>query len=321
MSVDYEYRLGGFAAYKAQDKKANIDTHVRYMINRCMSMFRWEGLPNTIPERTLELNLLVRGHTTIYPVNGVLYTDTGALGGIPNQVYMPTLSIIANPFQAYNAQLKINEECVVIPNDDLYMGLIPMLSRYADLLTEAELSLKMTTIITRLQKIISASDDRTKKSAEEYLKRIVAGDIGIIADKSFVDENSLSVHDNGNANGSGAIKNIIEEIQFLKGSEFNEIGLQALFNMKRESINSSEASLNDDAIVPLTDTMLRSRQRACEKVNEMFGTDWSVDYSSAWKDNQTEIAQDLSDPEAAPEEKPDEAPEETPEEKKGEDEE
>ena len=271
-------------------------------------MFKWEGLPDTIPQRTLELNIQRRGHTTIYAKDGLLYTDVGGLGGVPNQRYMPTLSIIANPYQQFYAQLKIDEECVVIPNDDCYMGIMPLLAKYGDLLSESELSIKLAIINTRLQTIISAGDDKTKASAELYLKKIVNGEVGIIVDNAFL-ENSLSIH-NVEATASNCLKDLIEINQYLKGSEYNELGLQALFNMKRESINSNEANLNDDAIVPLTDTMLRCRQIACEKVNNLFGTSWSVDYSSAWKDNQKEIELEQKQMETdEPEEEPKEEPE------------
>ena len=59
--------------------------------------------------------------------------------------------------------------------------------------------------------------------------------------------------------------------------------------MKRESINSNEAQLNDDMLLPLIDDMLKNRQDALDKVNNMFGTDISVEFNSAWEDNQIEL--------------------------------
>ena len=59
--------------------------------------------------------------------------------------------------------------------------------------------------------------------------------------------------------------------------------------MKRESLNTSESQMNNDALLPLVDDMLKCRERAVEKVNEMFGTDISVALSSSWEDNEQEI--------------------------------
>ena len=63
--------------------------------------------------------------------------------------------------------------------------------------------------------------------------------------------------------------------------------------MKRESINSGESQLNNDALSPLIDDMLKQRQEGAEKVNAMFGTNISVEFNSAWKDNEIEIEKEL----------------------------
>ena len=64
--------------------------------------------------------------------------------------------------------------------------------------------------------------------------------------------------------------------------------------MKREQLGSNEAALNDDFLLPLVDNMIKERQRAVEKINEMFGTDISVDFASSWKvthqENEKQIA-------------------------------
>ena len=53
--------------------------------------------------------------------------------------------------------------------------------------------------------------------------------------------------------------------------------------MKRESINSNEAQLNESALRPFVDIMLESRRKACDKLKEVFGIEWSVDFNSSWK--------------------------------------
>ena len=84
------------------------------------------------------------------------------------------------------------------------------------------------------------------------------------------------------------IKDLIESIQYIKGSWYNEIGINAAFNMKREAINEAEATLNEDILYPTVDLMLECRQVALEKVNKMYGTNISVELDSIWKDNRLE---------------------------------
>ena len=114
------------------------------------------------------------------------------------------------------------------------------------------------------------------------------------------------------------LKAIMELQQYIKASFFNDIGLQANYNMKRESINDSEAGMNEESLKPFIDDMLESRQEAIKRINEQFGTNISVKLSSSWV-RREKIVQD--EEQENQEEPKQEEPEQTPEEKeKGEDE-
>ena len=58
--------------------------------------------------------------------------------------------------------------------------------------------------------------------------------------------------------------------------------------MKREAIMSNESKMNDDALHPLIDTMLACRKEAADEINRLFGTNISVEFNSAWEDNEKE---------------------------------
>ena len=197
-----------------------------------------------------------------------------------------------------------------MPNDALYQGMLPMFSRYATAMTETELSLDIACVNSRIIDLMSAPDDRTKASAEEYLRKVRSGSIGVIAENAFLD--GIRAQPYGTT-GHSTITDLIELEQYHKASWFNDLGLNANYNMKRESLNSAESQLNNDALLPLVDDMLRCRQLAAEKVNSMFGTEISVSLASSWEDNQEEIdlEQESMDPEQEPEES---APEQLPEE-------
>ena len=59
--------------------------------------------------------------------------------------------------------------------------------------------------------------------------------------------------------------------------------------MKREAITANESQLNDDMLLPLIDDMLNCRKAFCDRINHMYGTDITVDWSSAWKNNDVEL--------------------------------
>ena len=272
--------------YRFDDKPFDTQQHIAYMLNRTQSMFKWQGLPETVSERALELYLQTFGTCCFAEYDGNLYVFIGGLGGEPDPYYMPTIYTVANPALRYSATLKIDEDCIVIPNDSLYIGLLPLFTRYATQITETELSINLATINTRIYDMISASDDRTKASAEKYLEDVANGKLGVIAESAFIE--GLKSQPYGNV-GNNSLTNLIELMQYQKASWYNELGLNANYNMKRESINSGESQLNDDALIPLVDDMLRQREIGAKKVNDMFGTNITVKLASAWEDNQQEL--------------------------------
>lgn len=278
------------------DKDAMFRQVVTEMLNKTTSMFKYNGLPTTIKQKDLELQLQVNGYCIGAKVDDKLYTFTGGLGGEPNPYYLPTIATVANPALKFSKNLKIDEDCVVILNDHLYQGLMPLYSKYGGLLTEAEISLRYAIINARVPALIEADNDGTYESAKNYFDKIVEGkDYGIIASGEFYD--GIRSHD---FYKQAYIKDIIESIQYIKGSWYNAVGLNAAFNMKREAINEAEATLNEDILVPSIDTMLECRRDGMNRFNEMFGTNITVELNSVWAQNekQSEYALEIKKNEA-----------------------
>ena len=100
---------------------------------------------------------------------------------------------------------------------------------------------------------------------------------------------SLKAINNSTNTNANQLTNLIEYHQYLKAGWYNDLGLNSNWNCKRESINSNEAQLNDDMLLPLIDDILKCRKEAVEKINSMFGTEITVEFNSAWEDNQIEL--------------------------------
>lgn len=279
--------LIGGCDYDFSDKKDCINIHIRYMLNRTQSMFKWNGLPDTIPQRNLELIIQCNGCAAFYKYKGELYAFSGGLGGEPNPYYMPTIFTISNPALKLLVNAEIDKDCVIVPNDAMYLGLLPLFSKYATSLTENELSIMVALINSRIPALISSDNDGATKSAEKYIADIKDGKLGVIASQAFFD--GIKTQPYGATSNSNTITNLIESQQYIRATWFNDLGLNANYNMKRESINSGESQLNDDALLPLIDNMLECRKIAVEKINAMFDTSISVDLASAWKDNEIEL--------------------------------
>lgn len=273
--------LAGHTLYDLNSKERCMIDLVNYGFIKTNRMFTWSGLPDTIPSFILELYLQYNGNVCFYEHNGKLYVFVGGLGGEPNVYYMPTIYTIANPALNLSVQTEIDKDCIVIPNDSLYMGLLPIHKKYATLQVESELSLRIAIINSRIIDLISAPDDTTFKSAKKYLEDVEQGKLGVIADNAFLD--GVKTQPYGSSSRGTVITSVIESLQYVRATWLNEIGLNANYNMKREALNTAETGLNEDGLKPLIDDMLEHRKIGAEKVNTMFGTNISVELSETWK--------------------------------------
>lgn len=281
-----------FALYNFKDKKRCALNYANEMFNRTVSMFDYENLPETIPKKYLELYLQRDGVNCITEVNGELYCFFGGYGGELDEYYEPTIFTVANPYLNYSANLKRGVDCVVMHNDSLNIGLLPIFERYSEMLTECDITTLMLEINSRIPVLLSATDDRTRESARTFYNHMKDGDFDIVASNEFLD--SLKSVQIAPPSSNDQIAKMIELTQYLKASWFNELGLQSNYNMKRESINSNESQLNDDMLIPLIDDMEVNRQIGVDEINKMYGTNIKVKRGSAWKVREKEVKNELT---------------------------
>ena len=295
MSDNVSYFSTYYSASKFDiDKQPELEwfykTYKGYMYARLQQMFSYRNLPDTIPSEMFEFYLLSNGLSFVTEYEGNIYAFQGGLGGEPDPYYRPTKFTIANPALKMSKVCDIKTDGILCKNDKMWLGLDALVSRYAYLMATNLITLNVVDIMLRCIALLSAPDDKTKKSAEVYLDKLVKGEFGVIGDNPFFE--GIKMQTVPSSNGS-YLTQFIELHQYYKGSFYNEIGLNANFNMKREAIGKGEASLSQDSLLPLCDSMLECRIENVKKINEMYGTNIEVEYSSAWKDNQTEQKYEL----------------------------
>ena len=287
-----------------KDKEALIFFHYNMALTKTLKMFEYKGLPDTIPYRELEKILQLNSFAYWLKKDDKLYVFFGGLGGRPDEYYRPTDFIVANPYLKYYKVVKVNEEGVLMWNDYAHLGMALMLRRYAELMSECDITLRFGLINSRLVSILTAMNDTAKDSALALLEDIEEGrKLGVIMGESILDENGdVKVYDYRKAQAND-IKDVMELQQYLKASFWNDIGIQANYNMKREAINGNEAGMNEESLKPFVDDMLECRREALKKINEQFGTNITVDFSSSWV-RRNEIPEDETKEDPKQEETP-----------------
>ena len=282
-------------------KTKSSEYYFRYLLDRTMMMFEYKNLPDTIEPNVLERYLQVNGVACITEAKGKLYCFGGSWGGKQDVYYRPTKFIIANPHISQLTEDKTFTKEVTIFGDEPHTGVLmrndtewasltPLIARYAVLMCENCVTIRVADIMLRILALLTAGTDKEKKSAEAYLSKLEAGELGIIGSNSF--KQSINMQSPPSNNGS-YLTQFIELQQYLKGSFFNELGLRANYNMKREAIGAGESTLDADAILPLCDNMLKCRREDISQLNDLYGLDITVDFSSAWLENRLEASANI----------------------------
>lgn len=265
--------------YKA--KTRNINQLNKYMLAKTLSMFEYQGLPETIPQRELERLLQTNGYAFITKApDGELYAFAGSLCGTERDPYgQPTQIIITNTALNFNKTLDLNKDGVLLRNDDLRIGVMPVFEKCNTLLVENDVNMVMWGFNSRIQKLITAPDDKSKESADLYMKKIIDGDLSIIGDNAMFD--GVKMQAPAASSGAG-VQQMIEYQQYIKSEMFNEVGLSSNFNMKRERLISSEVDQAEDSLFPLVYNMMENRISGIAAMNETFGLNITVDFGSVW---------------------------------------
>lgn len=274
-------------------------------LKKVLTMFKYNKIPKTISPRTIELFTL-DGYAKIFRYKGEWYCGVGSMSGVLTSDYLPLSSTLTNTYLNYSNTLEnvtelnkdeidennIEKYCFIIPNDDIFYGVNASLSHYATLQAECDLTIKMILYNMRIPTIAVTTDGTTKDSFDVFMKDIANGQTATALNGTKLFEALKGIPYNNQH--LGMLKEVIECKQYLKASFENAIGLNANYNMKRESLNDDEIALNDDNLLPNVDEMKRSREQGFELLNYVSNKLYKenvieFDLYSSWKNRQKEI--------------------------------
>lgn len=242
-----------------------------YDIDRYNGMFEYSGSAPMLNTRLIERALMRHGCVAIAPHDGNLYALWGgAPGGELDHNYQATRYIGANPHigGGWDYDLRIGEECVLIRNDIEMRGLLPLLSHHNFLRATNELSMYMAMINSRLQAIIEAGNDADAEAVRLWFDDLENGKLSAVVGKNILQKIGVMPY----GAKTEELTDLIEMEQYHKAAAFNDLGLSANYNMKREAINSNEAQMAQGALMPLVQHMLEMRQEGWAHVNDLFGS-------------------------------------------------
>ena len=284
-----------FDASYTENKTKIFRGLVLNMLSRTLGMFEWKGLPKTLSSRSMEIEMQTRGFCCIAEVDNPAHGDAGLYcfryaqpAGELNAERLPTRMVAVDPWLNFDKDMIIDDECLVIPNDALWLGLSDLFSLHAGQLADAQTTMRLQLYNARINKILTATDDKVVQEAKQILEDIKAGKWGVIGDEIELEGmmKALSAVDFTSPH-SGTIKDTMEVLQYYLAQWFISVGLNDNFNMKREALNGTETESNANTLFALPLMMKEYRELGVEKLNQMYGKKYnftaSVEFKGVWK--------------------------------------
>lgn len=310
------------------------------LINYLAPMFKYEELPDSIPEEFIERFHILNGDIAVWKLddpNAFRYKDELIVSccGYADKpdVYGIGERVIATTLSGYvKEDLKEGESCIVIHNNSLYTSDMAIICYFTDMFTEMFTSLKTNIIYSRLKPIFKVSDEIERAAVLEAFTKIKDDSEPIqitssnvlaeaLAEAGANPIDTIKVLDITDVKNADKLQYIVKCIDDAFRWFFSMIGqaIQGNGKLAQQTVDEVQGTTSMSFILP--NDRLKMRRKGWDKVNKLFGTNVSVDFSDAWKtesikykkeadiDENGELEELTEEPETQPETEPETEPE------------
>ena len=264
--------------YSTTNKTENVLNIIDGFLNKTLTMFLYNGLPETLPLEEIEKILQLNGLGFVTLVDDKLVILKGTYNYESVDIYNRASEINCYLPNKRKYQTFSLNDGVLIKNDYLERGLLPIFQKWAYLINESEITLTLANRYKRMVKTFIANDDPTVESVRNYLSKVENGESSVITSQLLWD--SIKIDSETSTN---TLHELIEYDNYIKAELFKEIGLFSNDNMKKERLITSEVETGLNSSYPLVDNMLNCRKQAIEKINDKFNTNITVEFTSSWE--------------------------------------
>lgn len=261
--------------------------HYNYLINIITSLFTWEGLPTTADGLQYESSFFERLLTT----NGTCaIADSNRYGVVISPCVIEGLrNVVGDPkvirlypginqsgyeYPTFNERLEESKDKFVFcRNDNTETGLLYYVYETAYLLTTTRMS-EITNISQQKFQTLIAGKRNSNMNMEIMQNKMDSFDKYIlIKDGTGVDLEGIKTL---NRDMPYVADKLHDSYTDILNTFFERIGINTNPSAKRERLLKDEVNANNQAVQSAGDIMFRNRQEICDKYNDMFGGNLSV---------------------------------------------
>lgn len=259
---------------KSIAKELNNRTFTDYFYRLMLisrSVFEWINLPKGINEKWIERYLFTEGKCVFFKDDklGFMVTAVNPNGPI-NHYDEPTFVM---PYAtAYTGEpLENGVDCVVIGNNDCLLPTSPTIQLYALKLSNIARTIDVNIEAQKTPIIIKCSEKQRLT-----LKRLMA--------QRNDNEPLIWGDKNLDLDGVEVLKTdapiVFKDLELQKHMVWNEVmtylGINNANQDKKERLVDDEVQANNEQVEASFNMMLKARQDACKRINEIFGTNIQV---------------------------------------------
>lgn len=245
------------------------------LFERVMRLFVWENTFDNeqnkgVPPKEIEMRLVLKGHCGVAKYKGDLTAFFGSFYGPTKYFDEWTGYTVHCP--VYSGTKRIGRDIVIINNNSLRNPTFALVHHYATMLGHTETTLINALINARDSGGVPVvSTDKQRQSIVQYQNKVFNGQYGVVTDIGNLGIEYMGTDKKTNQ----GIMDIMEVREKLIKSFYSDIGVRSAFEKRNNTIMAEVEADTSLLLLNLSD-MLKQREEACERVNEMFGTDWKV---------------------------------------------
>ena len=252
----------------------------RYLLQKIISVFEFDGIPDTWSIDYFLYTLFVCGFVAI--------VDTDKFGVIPQHCslygydvfYRPTNVNIANPLLRGNLTPHIGTECALIKLQPDYGSCWDIVTYYADLLALATESLGVNIVNSKLAYVFACADKTTAESFKKLYDTISEGNPAVFADKKLFNEmgEPLWTTFQNNLKQNYVAGDMLNDMIKIDARFCTEIGIPNVNMAKNSGVTDNEVEANNIDTMSKVSLWLETIKQGLETANSMFNLNISVKF-------------------------------------------